>query len=389
MLLLGGAAAAGARMIAVPIPGIAGPSIAFPGALRTNDGGAVVLAEIRRHPLSRTGTSFTARVDADGTLDLGYGYEGVARLTISPAAIPTALAIDPETGDAWIGTKDGSRSGIYALDNTGQRQLRFGDRGRVMLPAGDGGGVRALAWRRGRLLVAAGARARCAGCAFMLLNAASGRPVAAATLTTEAAGGPLCTDPVGVTSVAFRTSDELLAATEVANPRLCTASLVALNNRLVPFGPDALTAPPPPAQPLRSVRVTSQPGAACVAGSGPAGIDIWPLGATQSTTVSAGASAKLVAIVPLGAGGCGALLQRGQRSADVAQIGSNNLAPAVSHISGALAPLAMFRCHQHLLVIAASGPAGKEAAMIVPVPITRGPLAAATAVRSTGGTGCR
>ena len=389
MLLLVGATAAGARMLAVPIPGIAGPTIGFPGALRTNDGGAILLLEIRRHPWSSTGTSLTARVDADGTLDLGYGYEGVARLTVSPAAIPTALAINPETGDAWIGTADGSRSEIFAIDNTGQRQLGFGDHGGVMLPAVDGGGVRALAWHRGELLVAAGAHGRCAGCALMLLNATSGRLIAAATLTDEAGGGPACTDPVGVTSVAFRKSNELLAATEVGNPGRCTASLLELNNRLVPFGPDAPRVPPLPAQPLRSVVVTSQPGAMCVAGSGPAGIDIWPLGATQSTQVAAGASARLVAIVPLGAGGCGALLQRGQRSAEVTQTGSNNPAPAVSHIPAGLAPLAMFRCHQHLLVIAASGSAANETAMIVPVPIRRGPFAAAAVARSTLTTGCR
>jgi hypothetical protein len=134
--------------------------------------------------------------------------------------------------------------------------------------------------------------------------------------------------------------------------------------------------------------VTSQPGATCVAGSGPAGIDIWPLGAAQSTQVAAGASASLVSIVPLGAGSCGALLKSGQRSTDVTQTGSNDPAPAVTHIPAGLVPLAMFRCHQHLLAIVASGSAANETAMIVPVPITRGPFAAAAVARSTLTTGC-
>jgi hypothetical protein len=388
MLLLGGAIAARARMLAIPIPGIAGPTIGLPGALRTNDGGAIVLAEVRRHPWSSTGTALMARIDAGGTLALGYGYEGVARLTVGPAVIPTALAINPNNGDAWIGTADGGRSEIFAIDKTGQRQLVFGDHGFVMLPAVDGGGVRALAWWRGEILVAAGADGGCAGCALLLLNATSGRLIAAATLTTDDVGGPTCAGPVGVTSVALRHSNEFLAATEVADPGRCTASLLELDNQLVPLGSYTPTPLRLPAQPLRSVVVTSQPGAMCAAGSGPAGIDIWPLGATQSTQVASGGSAKLVATVALGGGGCGALLQRGPRSADVTQTGSNSSATTITPLPAGLAPLAMFRCHQHLLVIAASGSAGHETAMIEPVPITRGPFAAAASARSTMTTGC-
>jgi hypothetical protein len=171
----------------------------------------------------------------------------------------------------------------------------------------------------------------------------------------------------------------------VADPN-CTASLVELNNRLVPFGPGALSEPP--TQPLRSMIVTPQPGATCIAGSGTAGIDTWPLGATRSTQVAAGASVRLVALVALGAGGCGALIQ-GPRSAKVTQTGSNDSAPAVTNIPEALAPLAMFRCHEHLLVLAASGAAGQQAAMIVPIPITRGPFAAASAARAILTTGCQ
>jgi hypothetical protein len=60
----------------------------------------------------------------------------------------------------------------------------------------------------------------------------------------------------------------------------------------------------------------------------------------------------------------------------------------VTPIRAPLVPMAMFRCHEHLLVLGASGPAARETAVIVPVPITRGPFAASAAARSTSATGC-
>ncbi len=374
----------GARTGAVPIPGIAGPVIRIPGALRTSDGGAIVLVGIGRRRSSIVGTSLMARVDSDGTLDLGYGYEGIASITSKPAALPTALAINPQTGNAWIGTTEGARSEILAIESAGKLAPGFGDHGHLLLPAVASGGVRALAWEHGKVLVAAGSSVDCAGCALTLLNATSGRPIAFATLTNEALGGSTCTDSVAVTSAAFAEPDELLVASQAADPH-CSASLVELNDKLAPLRSGALSEPT--GQPLRSVMVSSEPGATCVGGSGPAGIDTWPLGATRSTRVVSGASVRLVALVSIGGGGCGALIQS-PGSAEVAQTDSNATA-ALTRIPKALAPLALFRCREHLLVLAASSIAGRQTAVIVPIPITQGPLAAVSAARASLTTGCQ
>jgi hypothetical protein len=388
LALLAGAVTVRASPLPVPIPGIAGPSIGFMSARRTADGGAVLLVRIPHRPGGSAGTTLTARVDAEGRLDLGYGYEGVARLHLGRGVVTTALAVDPATGDAWIGARNARRSIISRIDGTGHRQPGFGGRGVVTLPAVDDGGVRALAWRDGQLLIAAGARSGCAGCALTLLNAANGRLLARATVSPHAAGGPTCVGAVGVASVAFAGGEGLLVATSVAQPRGCAASLLELDHRLVPFGPSGPKAPPLPVQALRSVVITPEPGAMCAAGVGPAGTGMWPLGATRWTEVAAGASARLIAVVPLGAGGCGALVRRGPRSAVVTQSGSGGSAVTVTPIRAPLVPMAMFRCHEHLLVLGASGPAARETAVIVPVPITRGPFAASAAARSTSATGC-
>jgi hypothetical protein len=142
------------------------------------------------------------------------------------------------------------------------------------------------------------------------------------------------------------------------------------------------------------VTITPGSGAACVAGAGPAGIAVGPLagagavGVAGFTRVLAGAAAALVAVVPLGAGACGVLVQRPGRPAEVFQTAAGSAGAAITALPAGLVPLAMFRCHQHLLVIAASGPAGDESAALVPVPLTRGPFAAAAAVRSIPTTGC-
>jgi hypothetical protein len=158
-------------------------------ARRTADGGAVLLVRIPHRPGGSAGTTLTARVDAEGRLDLGYGYEGVARLHLGRGVVTTALAVDPATGDAWIGARNARRSIISRIDGTGHRQPGFGGRGVVTLPAVDDGGVRALAWRDGQLLIAAGARSGCAGCALTLLNAANGRLLARATVSPHRGRG--------------------------------------------------------------------------------------------------------------------------------------------------------------------------------------------------------
>jgi hypothetical protein len=384
LLLAGTPFAAATARITVPIPGIAGPAIQFAGALRTNAGGAIMVARIRRHPRAATGTTLAASVDADGTLELTYGYEGVADLHLPPAAAPTALAINPATGAAWIGVTNGTRGEVVAIDPTGQREARFGRDGIVQLPGVDRGGVRAMAWRQGEIVVAASPQSACAGCALSMLNASNGTPIATRILTAQDAGGPTCTGSAAVTSVAFDAHGAVFAGTQVSPQPSCAASLVHLSNRLVPLGSAA-----PAATALSSLVVTPEPGPGCLAGTDSAGIGVWPSGRTQpALPVLATGSTKLIALVPLGTGGCGALLQRGRNSAEVAQVGNSTAGPAITPVPAGLVPLAMFRCRQHLLVIAARGPESKEAAVILPVPISRGPFAAVAAAISAPSTGC-
>jgi hypothetical protein len=385
MLLFAGTAfAAATAPTTVPISGIAGPAIQFAGALRTNDGGAIMIARIRSHPRAATGTTLAASVDADGTLELTYGYEGVAELRLPPAAIPTALAINPATGSAWIGVTNGTRSEVVAIDPTGQREARFGRDGIVQLPGVDRVGVRAMAWRQGEIVVAASPQSGCAGCTLSMLNASNGTPIATRALTPQDAGGPTCSSSAAVTSVAFDTHGAVFAGTRVSQQSSCAASLVRLSNGLATLGSLA-----PAGTALSSLVVTPEPGPGCLAGTDSAGIDVWPSGGTRSALpVLATGSTKLIALVPLGAGGCGALLQSGRSAAEVAQIGNSDAPPAITPVPAGLVPLAMFRCRRHLLVIAARGPDASEATVILPVPISRGPFAAVAAARSAPSTGC-
>jgi hypothetical protein len=385
LLLACGPAAAGAAMLIVPIPGVAGPSVQSVAALRTSDGGAILLARIAAGPRASNGTTLTARIDAAGALDLGYGYEGVTGPLFGAAVRPTALAIDPATGDAWIGASNGRHSEILAIGAAGQPVASFGDGGVVRLTGSDDGGVPALAWRAGELAVSAGAAGRCHGCLLTLLDATDGARLATTALNSTAIGGGTCAGPAGVTSVAFARGGRLLVATEGA--RDCTASLL-----LAPFGAPGAIPPPLPAEPLQAVIVTPEPGATCVAGVSPAGVGIWPLGGAGPTPVAAPPATRLITIVPLGSGACGALLSRGRlRPAEVMQTSSADPAPAITQLPAGVTPLAMFRCHQHLLVIGASASGATEAAVIVPVPISGGPFAAtfvaaagASATRTTG-----
>jgi hypothetical protein len=372
--------ASAAATVTVQIPGIAGPAIAVRGALRTADGGAILLVTV--HSGRRAHRALIARIDPDGLLALSYGYEGVADLHLGRGVTPTALAINPGTGDAWIGVTTARRSEVVAIDGAGLRRSAFGHRGVLKLPAADDGGVRALAWRRGELAVAAGRGARCTGCVLTLLNASVGRTVTTAALTAQEAGGSTCAGPAAITSTAFGAAGEVLAGTSVTDSSTCAASLLKLSNRLVPLGA-------PSANPfqLSSLVITPQGGAACVAGAGPAGIAVWPLGDPLAARVIATDSTRLLALVPLGASACGALLGERRQAAEIVQTAEGGGAPAVTHLPRALSPLAMSRCRQHLLVIAATGPRRRESAVIVPIPIARGPFAAAAAASVTTGCG--
>lgn len=130
-LLLAGSALALGRDLTVPIPGLAGSAIETAGALRTNDGGAVLAAKIRDRTGSSRGRIVTARLLADGALNLAYGSEGVSTIHVDPRLQLTALAIDPASGDAWIGARVGKAgpAEILAVDDRGDLRKSFGAHG--------------------------------------------------------------------------------------------------------------------------------------------------------------------------------------------------------------------------------------------------------------------
>lgn len=146
------ASASAAGLVTVPIPGLSGPSARVIDAQRTVDGGAIFVAKIAGRP----GATIVGRLQADGTLVLSYGDGGLARLGLAPTFQPSALAIAPATGLAWIAGSAGATSEIVALSADGEPAVGFGDRGIVRLPQADAGRITALAWRPGRLAVAAG-----------------------------------------------------------------------------------------------------------------------------------------------------------------------------------------------------------------------------------------
>src|SRR5579862_1439558 len=184
-VLLGAAALAGAATtpLLIPIGGLAGGSVQPLIALRTADGGAILLARVASSSTAATGRLVVARLEADGALDLGYGSEGLVALPLDPRAVPTALAVDPAHGDSWIGASIG-RGGpgvIVRLGAYGQLAHQFGSGGVLALPAADAGGPAALDWRSDRLLIAAGV-SPCRGCALSVRSAITGHVIRSAGL---------------------------------------------------------------------------------------------------------------------------------------------------------------------------------------------------------------
>lgn len=376
------ALAASAGPIEVPIPGLSGGVIQVAGALRTADGGGVIAARIST-PGAQTGALTIARVQADGAVNLAYGTLGIAHVHASPVLEATALAVDP-SGAAWIGVRFGADGPgeVIALDASGARVPTFGSEGVLRLPAADRGGPVALAVSDGRLLIAAGT-APCRGCSISVRDASTGRLLRRVTLSAATLAPARCA--ASVTGAALTAQSSVLLSTAVRGNR-CAAQIVALAKTLTP--PVNSSAPSLADTAARSSMLVPDGASWCLAATDTKHVNLLASGRGRWTSAAAPAG-TLVALAQLGTGACAALIRTSRPGAVVAQMGAGNGRVSADTIPSSLTPLGMFRCNQHLLVIA--GAAGDRTAVIVPVAVRRGPFATAASVASAQpqGTGCR
>jgi hypothetical protein len=375
--------AALAGPIEVPIPGLSGGLVQVAGAERTAGGGGVIAARITSGPGAQRGALTVARVQADGAVNLAYGTLGIAQPPVDARLAPTALTVDP-SGAAWIGAQLGSGGAgeVIALDATGAPLRAFGTAGVLRLPAADQGGPVALALSGGRLLIAAGT-VPCHGCQLSIRDANTGRVQRSVTLPAATLAPAPCR--AAVTGAAFAGRAVLLST--ATRGKGCSARIAALGAALQPPSPDSPPAPQLSYPNARSSMLVPDGSRWCLSASGEAHVNL--LSQTQSGrwTAAAGPAGALVALVPLGPGACAALIRTARSGALVAQMSAGG--PAVtSRVPGGLAPLGMFRCNAHLLVIAAVDRG--RSAVIVPVAIRRGAFAhtASAASARTLSTGC-
>jgi hypothetical protein len=170
-----------------------------------------------------------------------------------------------------------------------------------------------------------------------------------------------------VTSAAFTPDGGGEFGTAAVGPG-CSASLVS-------YAPPAV----PSAQPtlfggvFPLIDLAGQGRDLCLTASGPS--------KTLLGTATAPAG-RLIAATPLGDGACAALIKpHGYPAAMVLQARKGQHLANSYAIPRTVAPLGLFRCHQHLLVV---GRRGRNAVVVV-VPVTAGPHASAA---STAAAGC-
>ncbi len=355
----------------IPVAGLSAGAVQPLATLRTSDGGAILVARLAQTPTAAQGRIVVVRLLADGAPDLSYGTEGLVQLPLDARALPTALAVSPLRGDAWVGAGvgHGGAGAIVALDANGALRRAFGSHGILDLPAADAGGPAALDWSAGRLFVAAGT-SPCRGCRLSALSDVTGRPLHQTTLAPAALGPAGC--GASVSSAAFVGSGREMLATDAAKHG-CVGTLVSLGANLVPAGGPG-QGPPGSAGAL----VADGGGASwgCIASASPAGVQI---SSYSGMSVSAPASApggSLVALAPIAQRACGALIAT-RSGGVVAQMASGDRAAVTARVPAGVAPSAIFRCHQHLLVIGVQGASGRRTAVVLPFAVRRGASSAA------------
>jgi hypothetical protein len=376
----------GLALLAVPvfpIPGLTGRTISVGGVARTDTGGAMVAATVSNGGPGAARLAIT-RLNVDGTVDLGYGIRGISAPPAGAGSRATALAIDPASGEAWIGVVTGSgASEVVALDGRGNRVKAFGRDGVVTLGAPFDGGARALAWRPGELVVAAGTTP-CDGCRLAVVDASSGRIGRTAIAST---GDPGC-PAAAVTSVVFKplpgAPSLALVGLSITGPARCDT----IGTGFVTEAPGNTAAPMYlyVSQGARSMTLAGTAGDLCVASTSANGTRLGPgaaLGSAQPYPFRAPAG-RLVGLTTLGGGACAALIYpTGARHAVVVQNGPTGSRTSTSPLPGRLQPLGMSRCNQHLLVIGDEPRNGVLDGVVAVVPVRAGPHASAASPRCT------
>lgn len=374
-LALGALDAAGAPLV-IPIAGLSGGDVQVVQTLRTADGGAILLARLASSAGSSQGRVLVARLQADGALDLAYATSGIATLPVDGRALPTALAINPVRGDAWIGVSvgHGGAGQIVGLDAQGGLLRSFGSRGILALAPAESGGPAALDWRSDLLLIAAGA-SPCRGCVLSIRSAVTGHEAHSVTLSPRSLGGTQC--GAMVATAVFAATGRETVTTETSRHG-CASSLLALGGDLRPVSGAATVAG-------ASTSLAIDGGGAqwgCIGTAGSGGVRISAYSGSSVSQPAAAPAGSLLALAPIARGACAGLIEA--KGGDVvAQMASGERSAVTDRVPSGVAASAIFRCHQHLLVVGSTGSPGHRAAVVLAVAVRRGGASAAA------GTGCR
>lgn len=377
LLLSVGAATASSGPPVIPIPGFVAPALRVGGVARTSDGGAIVAAS-QREPGASGWQPTVIRLRVDGSIDLGYGTEGISRPRLGADMSATAAAIDPRSGDAWVATtRPAGRSAIVALNGDGVRVTRFAQRG--ILWRGAASAPVALAWQAGRLLIASGG-SPCTGCQLSVVDPSTGAPIADGRLTPrELSAGPSCGDGAITSAVLTdpRTAQLAFRGGPHCGERIVTISLPGRDGhsglrptRSVPLGDET----------FGTDLVAASGSNLCVATASPASSAFGPLLAPRHVVLPSRApGGRLIALVALGPGACAALIVEAHHPVTVvAQASVQRRQATLDAVPRAVQALGMFRCHAHLLVLGAHRQGGQSSGVVVAIAVRRGPNAAAT-----------
>lgn len=345
----------------VDVPPLRGGAVQIAGAVRTDDGGALVLATVTTGGHART---VLTRLRADGLVQPRFGRRGAATVG-SGAAV--ALAADGVGRRTLVVVRRGARTTIAAFDARGRRVARFGRGGVRALPAGERGVAVAM---RGRRAVVAVSGGPCRACRLRLLDVVSGRQVAVWDVAPHAAAGPAAAcGPAAISSLAFASAARLLVAGGGTPSAACAPAAVALD------GAGALTGAPVGVPDARRVLVGSAAGAAhtCTVASTGRELSVWGGGAKVLARVPE--RSVLLAATPIPGGGCAVLTR-----ARVHQVTASGRRRTAA-IPVALRADTLVRCRAHLLVLGARRTRTHRQGTLVAVPVA--------GARAAGrGTGC-